>query len=362
MNTHETARPQHGLGLWWFLLIASTVVSITLNLWHALSIKPDAQLVRDACAVSTTLCERASHVAAQVVGIHPVLGIIFAIVPPLFAALLSHGLVNPLVGAWIKRAILGLFGISMATSIVSQAAVMRPYGGGYWAEWAIPLVLDASALISLHAITTAATAAQTAARTEELREELEPALRTELERKFRAELAAREEELRAELERNKTEELAAREEELRAELEGNFGTELAEREQEIRQELVARIQAAEEEIRARAESEMQERIRDAVIAAEARVRLELTKTGTGGKRPQKEISAAGKTGGDQQPNKRDRAASILRAQPDIAPKDLAVMLDCTPKYARNLINELAPEPGNGPDETPGEEVRLRAVP
>lgn len=323
----------------WGLLIFCGAISLTLSVMHALAMEEAG--------------DTKGMVAGFIVGVAPVVA----------AAFLAELVADPYASTGLKLGVGTVFLGGMALSVNAQQAVVLPFvDDNRVLAILFPLVMDLSTIMALLALAGVGYSLNKELQKEELRAEILPEVERELEREFRQELAAREEELRAELERNKTEELAAREEELRAELEGNFGTELAEREQEIRQELVARIQAAEEEIRARAESEMQERIQDAVIAAEARVRLELTKNGTGGKRPQKEISAAGKTGGDQQPNKRDRAASILRAQPDITPKDLAVMLDCTPKYARNLINELAPEPGNGPDETPGEEVRLRAVP
>ncbi|MEV4753016.1 hypothetical protein AB0K21_42295 [Streptosporangium sp. NPDC049248] len=381
---------QHGLGLWWSILILSTTVSITLNLWHALTMKADAALIKDACQVSAELCKRAARVADEVVGLHPVLGVIFAIVPPVFAGLLSHGLINPVIGAWIKNAILGLFGISMATSVVSQAAVMQPYGGGYMAEWSIPLVLDASALIALHVITKSVGLAHELVRQvdaeaelEAIRAEQRPAIEAEVRAELTAELAAAEAELRAEL--------SARQAELTADAQRNYEAEITAARTQIRAELGAELTAVrtrlEQEaaqrqasleaafdtrlaetkatLRRDAEAEIAERIRRAEVETEGRIRLELAKDA----KPKTKTDTPAKKTDEPSLNRHDKArilkekARILLAEmPEITGAELGRALDVSDRYGRDLLREMSEEKQQEPAPALVPDVRLRAVP
>uniref|UniRef100_UPI003F499D3F hypothetical protein n=1 Tax=Streptosporangium sp. CA-256172 TaxID=3240076 RepID=UPI003F499D3F len=381
---------QHGLGLWWSILILSTTVSITLNLWHALTMKADAALIKDACQVSKELCKRASQVASEVVGIHPVLGVIFAIVPPVFAALLSHGLINPVIGAWIKNAILGLFGISMATSVVSQAAVMRPYGGGYLAEWSIPLVLDASALIALHVITKSVGLAHEHARQVDVEAELvalraeqrpgiEAEVRAELtaelaaaEAELRAELSARQAELTAEAKRNYEAELSAARTEIRTELGAELTTvrtrleeEATRRQEALEADFATRLAETEAALRREAEAEIAERVRRAEVETEGRLRLELareakpkTKTDT----PSKKADEGGLSRHDKARLLKDKARILLAEMPEITGAELGRALDVSERYGRDLLREMAEEKQSEPSPALVPDVRLRAVP
>ncbi|MEV0993392.1 hypothetical protein [Nonomuraea sp. NPDC050202] len=355
MTTSTTTVRPHGLRLWWSILLLSTTVSITLNLWHALTMKADQALVRDACQVSDVLCERATQLAAKVVGIHPVLGIIFAIVPPVFAALLSHGLISPLVGEWIKRAILTLFGVSMATSIASQAAVMRPYGGGYWAEWAIPLVLDASQIIALHVITTAASlarkaaeAAASAAETEAAKTGLRPLVEAEVRAELGAELSQRKAELEAEVERNRQAELTAARAEERAEVEAELETRIS-----------ARLSAAAAEFRTRAEAEKAVAVQRAEVAAEARVRREIAEQAKqSGQRRASAPSARRDT--EDGLSSEDRARILLAQNPEMTGAELGRALGLTERYGRDLLKKIQDGVPDGP-EPPPDNLRFLSV-
>lgn len=381
---------QHGLGLWWSILILSTTVSITLNLWHALTMKADAALIKDACQVSATLCKRAAQVADQVVGIHPVLGVIFAIVPPVFAALLSHGLINPVIGAWIKNAILGLFGISMATSVVSQAAVMRPYGGGYLAEWSIPLVLDASALIALHVITKSvglahelvrqidAEAELEAIRAEQ-RPAIEAAVRAELEVELAAaqaelttELTARQAELTADAQRNYAAELTAARTQIREELGAELTAvrtrleqDVAQRQAALETEFATRLAETEADIRRSAETEIAERVRRAEVETEGRIRLELAKDNrskTKSEVPVKKTADPGLSRQDKARLLKEKARILLAEMPDITGAELGRALDVSDRYGRDLLREMSEEKQEEPPPALVPDVRLRAVP
>ncbi|NUW45511.1 hypothetical protein [Nonomuraea rhodomycinica] len=334
----------------WGLLVFCGAISLTLSVMHALSKAAEGDLK--------------ATVAGFLIGIAPVIA----------AAFLAHLLTDPYASNLLKGGVGLVFVGGMALSVNAQQEVVLPFvGGNHFLAVLFPIVLDLSTVMALLALSGVGYSYNRALQLEELRKELEPVLNAELRRNFTAEQAAREEELRAELERAKKTELG----ELQRELEENHSAELAalrrelaerhseeldEREQAIRGELADRWEHAVAQIRKEAAAETEDRVRDAEIATEARVRLELTKNSTAGKRRPKEIESASGKGAGQQVNKRARAASILRTNPDIEVKELAAMLDCTTKYARNLIADMAPGRGNGQGETGSEEVRLRAVP
>ncbi|WP_055477550.1 hypothetical protein [Sphaerimonospora mesophila] len=324
----------------WGLLVFCGSISLTLSVIHAFDKVKDG--------------DNSGAIVALLTGIAPVIA----------AAMLSHLVADPYSTMALKIGVGIVFLGAMTLSVKAQAETVRPIVGEDL-DIVFPLVLDLSTIVALLALAGVGYSYQAEARKAELRAELLPSVRAELQAEFREQFTVRERELRAELERNKDTELATRERELRTELDGKYGEELAAQEQEIREELITRVRAAEEEIRRQAETEIEQRVRDAVVAAEARVRLEITRAGGGSKRPTKEIEASKKGAGDQANgglSKRDRAESILRTDPEISVKDLAGMLGCTTKYARNLIHELVPGRGNGQEETPEGEVHLRAVP
>lgn len=356
-TTHNT----HSRWPLWGLLVFCGVISLTLSVMHALS--------------------RAA--AGDVEGM--IAGFIVGVAPVVAAALLAHLLTDPYAARALKFGVGLVFLGGMALSVNAQKAVVLPFvDGNHFLAILFPIVIDLSTVMALLALSGVGYSLNKAIQMEEIRAELLPAIAEELEQKFRAEQATREARLREELGRKKNAEIAAHATELRTELaaahsmelrelQENHGREIAElseahseeltaREQKLREEFTDLWQKAEDEIRRQAQAETKTLVRDAEIATEARVRLELTQSGTPSKRTPKAIGRGPKNDGGPQVNKRDRAASILRTTPDIEVKDLAAMLDCTPKYARDLIKDLAPGRGNGQDETGGEEVRLHAVP
>lgn len=359
-----TAQPStHGHVEWplWGLLVFCGAISLTLSVMHALS--------------KAAAGDYQAMVAGFLIGIAPVIA----------AAFLAHLLTDPYATGPLKAGVGLVFVGGMALSVTAQQEVVLPFvGGNRVLAVLFPLVLDLSTILALLALSGVGYSYNRAVQLEQLRAELMPLLEEELGGKFTVEQAAREAELTTELRRKKDSELA----ELRTELAGTHSTEIAElqtelsenhsreltglrerhgeeladQEQALRKEFSDRWAQAEAEIRRRAASESEDLVRDAEIATEARVRLELTKTNATGKRQPKALGRDPKNDGGPQVNKRDRAASILRANPRIEAKDLATALDCTQKYARDLIKDLAPGRGNGADENGGEEVRLHAVP
>ncbi|MFI6512143.1 hypothetical protein ACIBCT_31460 [Streptosporangium sp. NPDC050855] len=369
MATHKTAAPPdmqagHGTALWWTILIMGTTVSVILNLWHALSLTSQQTL---------DTAKAAGKSAAEVGSGHPVLGIIFALVPAVFAALLSHGLVSPMAAKWFRAAILALFGISMLTSISSQAAVMRPYGGGYGAEWSIPLVLDASALLALHFITKAATATREAIIWEQqeaelavMKAELRPIVEAELRTELEAEVQARRTELEAEAARIREAELEAVRAEVQAELgaklqasQDEMEAALAAREAELDTQFAALMAQAETQLRQDAEIEMQQRLRRAEVETEARVRLELTAHAKPKTRAKTAKTPAKKTAHDGLSAK-DRARILLTDNPGITGTELGRALNVSDRYGRQLLEQLLEENAATADVS-GPEVVLRAV-
>jgi hypothetical protein len=345
----STSHPKHGLGIWWMILVLGGVTSVYLNIWHAVHQGPEAD-----------------KAAGQIV-----LAVTYGIVPVIFAALLSHGFISPLVGPWPRRVIVALFLIGMAMSLSAQADVMAPYGGPV-GSWGIPIILDASALVALHVITkAAATAAQAdqarareaelAAARRKIRAELQAEVRAELE----AELAARWRELQAEVERNREAELAAVRAEVRAELraeqdasQAGLEAELAARQAEAERRFAARLADAEAEIRQSVETETQDRIRRAEVETEARVRLELAKDAKA-KTKAKSPEAQAKKAADGLSTK-DKARILLAENPAITGAELGRALDVSDRYGRELLGQLIEEQQQA-QQTSATEVLLRAV-
>ncbi|MCF6467425.1 hypothetical protein FAF44_03220 [Nonomuraea sp. MG754425] len=359
MNTQPSTN-EHTRWPLWGLLVFCGAISLTLSVMHALGKAAEGDVE--------------ATVAGFLIGIAPVIA----------AAFLAHLLTDPYAAAGLKGGVGLVFVGGMALSVTAQQEVVLPFvNGNRFLAVLFPIVLDLSTVMALLALSGVGYSYNRAVQLEALRAELQPVLERELEGKFATEQTARETDLRTELGRNKDREIAELRGELTeehraelaevrrelteehhrelAKLQQAHGEELTEQEQALRNEFATRWERAETQIRDAAEAQIQNRVRDAEIAAEARVRLELTKSGTTSKEPRKALGRSTKDDGAPQANKRERAESILRAQPGIEVGDLAAMLDCTPKYARNLIKELVPDRGNGRDETGGEEVRLRAV-
>ncbi|MFD1547721.1 hypothetical protein [Nonomuraea guangzhouensis] len=330
----STAKP-HGLRLWWWILILGCLISVVLNIWHAVTLETHGKG-------------------------HPVLGIIFALVPVLFAALLSHGLVSPVVAQWFKWPILALFAIAMLTSISSQAAVLAPYGGGYGGEWSIPIVLDASTLLALNAITTAATKAREAleeadreAELAGIRADIRPALEADIRAEYEADMPR----VRADIEAG-----------IRAELEADMS---------------ARVEAARADIEARAEADMTVRLETAEadirqrveVEIEARLRREMAEASKS--QPHRKALPPGskKTNGNGLSSK-DRAKILLGQNPEMTGGELGKALGLDPRSGRRLLDQIQSEqggstPGGGGHDDPkgadgadmsASHVRLRAVP
>lgn len=326
-----TARP-HGLGLWWTILILGCCISLVLNIWHAVTLNTGGAG-------------------------HPVLGIIFALVPVLFAAMLSHGLVSPGAEWWFKGAILTLFGISMITSISSQAYVLKPYGGGYGGEWSIPIVLDAAAILALYFITSRAAAARKAAKEADteadmaaIRADMRPGIEADIRAEIEADLPRVRADIEADIRRTLEADMSARVAEIRADIEAHAEAEMA-----------ARLEAAETEIRQRAEVEI-----------EARVRREMAEVRKG-QQSRKTLPAPPKRTTDQGMSNKDRAKILVEADPDITGGELGKALGLDPRSGRRLLDQIRAESGDTGPRGGGHDdlsvadmsvrdVRLHAVP
>jgi hypothetical protein len=302
MDASNRAAESHGLGLWWTILILGCIVSVVLNIWHAMTLNTGAKG-------------------------HPVLGIIFALVPVLFAALLSHGLVSPVVAKWFKWPILALFGMAMVTSISSQAAVLQPYGGGYGGEWSIPIVLDAATLLALNAITSTTAAARKAAAVADMEadmERLRADMRPDIEADVHAELQADMPRIRADIEasvrRTLEADIAAREADMRADIHAQAEADMA-----------SRLESAALEIRRQAEVETEARIR--------RELAETRKTQSSGKT----ATAPARKAADDGLTTKDKARILLASNPDMTGAELGRTLGVAERSGRRLLDELTVE-------------------
>ncbi len=333
MSTTRGTQPRRSW-FWWIVMIISTAVSITLNLWHSLTVHPDPAVIKDACVLSADLCKHAAAIADRVFGLHPVLGIINAIVPPGFAAIMSHGLVDDSAKKPIKVWIIALFGLSMLTSVWAQATVMQPYGGGHLGEWTIPIVLDSAALISLHMITSRSGAERAAARLAELRAELRPLLVAEVREEMSAEVVAATAAAEAEVKRNWA-----------AELDAARAAGKAEAADAARVEAAAAAAAREDDIRAQTAAE-----------TEARVRAEMRAAGRLPVR-RKDPSGAARSPADGGETTMQKAKRLLAANPDMKGAELGRARGKTERYGRDLLAQIKNRPDD-PDAPP----QLHAVP
>lgn len=295
----------HGLGLWWTILLVGCVISAFLNIWHAL------------------------HQRGQ--GTEVILGLIFAVVPVGFAAMLSHGLVSPAVDKWFKAAIVGLFGISMLTSIASQAAVLEPYGGDHGAEWSIPIVLDASALLALHYITKieklrreAAARADMEADLEAIREQLRPDIEADIRRELEEEMAAARADMEADIRRTWEADIARIRADIEADIRAEKEADIAAMKADMEAEKARWIKENETAIWTRAEVETEARIRREMATA--------SKAQNGRKVAPKPTSN-GMTS-------EDKARLLLSENPEMTGAELGRALGLTDRQGRRLLDKL----------------------
>lgn len=248
------------LGLWWTILVLGSLISLALNVRHAV-IQPAGE-----------------HG-------HVLLAITYAVVPVGFAALLSEGMGSPLVGKWPRIAIISLFVLAMAMSISAQASVMTSYGGDV-GRWGIPIVLDASTLLSLHVITKvrSATAQAERERAYEVTVAARLAVREkELRRQMDADMAAARAAIQEAADADTTARLADARAEIEAATAAQYEADIAAAEVAMRHEFqaatAARAEAVEENaakrlaaIEAAKEADIARRVATARAAAEADTR------------------------------------------------------------------------------------------
>lgn len=324
----------------WALLVFCGGISLTLSVIHAYGKVQEG--------------DNTGAVVALLTGLAPVVS----------AALLAHLLTDPYSTVGLKGGVGVVFIGAMSLSLKAQAETVHRYVGDYF-DIVFPLVLDFSTIVALLALGGVGYKYQSELAKAALRAEVLPSVKAEVRTELEGEFAARERELREEHERNTAAALAEQKRELTAEHEARRSEELDEREQALREEFVVRARAIAEEARRDAETGIEQRIQDAVIEAESRTRLELsTTTTTTTRRTTKAIAAPAKRADGQASDgltKKDRALSLIRSNPGITVAELARLADCTTKYARNILNGIDSDADNGSEETPEEEVRLRAV-
>lgn len=346
MTTPSRPEP-HGMGIWWTILLVGAATSLYLNIWHAVTI-PAPTGHPDAAGEAAGQAAKATTVGGVI------LAVTYGLIPVLFAALLSHGFVNPLVGAWPRRVIVALFLIGMAMSLSAQAAVMQPYGGDV-GRWGIPIILDVSALIALHVITKAAsvatasghaadTAADMAALREAARREAEADIRAQAE----AAMAARLADITTRMEAD----TATR----RTAMEADMATALAAAEADIQRTLEADMAARTAAMTTRPAASRPATKADMAAseaATEAAIRRQATadmaapraavKADTATGEAATTAAMAARPAATDGPTSKDRARQLLATQPDMTAADLGAALGLSTRTGRRLLRELGAE-------------------
>ena len=168
---------------WWILFGCCIAISATFNLWQVL--QPTVQIGGD-------------YVAGRALddGLTVIMGVIVALVPLGLSGALSHAVVTDVYGQWGKGTILAIFLGAMLLSILEQSKLLlrvlpEPL------NYAIPIMLDATALLALTAATRRhhqraewAKRRQEEDAKDQLRAQLVPAVRAELERDMAPQIEA----------------------------------------------------------------------------------------------------------------------------------------------------------------------------
>jgi hypothetical protein len=318
---------EYSTGLWWVILTLGCAISVFLNTWHALTLKAE--------------------------GTSSVLGVIFALVPVVFAALLSHGLVLPIVTWQVRFVILGLFGLAMATSIVSQATVLLPYGGGFGGEWTIPVVLDSSGMLALNFIMKitqlrrkaedeADEAADMAAIRADIEADIRPDIEADIRRTFEADMPRIRADIRTDMQRTFEADMASRAADIRADIE--TATEA---------DMVVRLAELEEDLRQRIE-----------VETTARLRLEMAgKSKTAGKAAPRRAAEPQSTA--SRLSSEERMRMLLVEHPDWTVAELAAATGITARQVRRIRGQItaksSPETGVSGADNPADVRPLRVV-
>lgn len=333
-----TQQPDHrpGLRVWWTILIISGLVSLVLNVWHAVHPGGTAQ---------------------EVYG-RVVLALILGVLPVVMVALLSHALMDSPAG--VRAVTVLLFLVSMAMSITAQADVMMPVAGHWARAWGIPVIVDVPALLALYMIARGAKADMSARAEADMSARLEVA-RADIEARAEADMSARlavlEADIRTDIEARAQADMSASEADIRARAEADVSARLAVLEADMETDMSARladiearaqaaVSAHEADIRARAEADMSARV--SALEADIRRQIEADMSAQQQRadlpvRPKrKAISAAPQTG-EEGLTSLDKARALLRENPDMTGAEIGRALGMAERTGRRLRDEALAE-------------------
>jgi len=138
MSSGETRNADHGRGIWIFILIITGVLSLFLNIWHAVTIPPEPVE-----GVPVPPPDNAPDWGRIV------LGVILGAHPVLMAAFLSHTFIKR-TPALVRAVVVLLFLVGMGMSMTAQVEVLVPVAGHVARAIGLVLLVDIPALLSLY--------------------------------------------------------------------------------------------------------------------------------------------------------------------------------------------------------------------
>jgi len=323
------------------VLFLGSIASLCINIWHSTSVDAEDG--------------------------NMVLAIAYGVIPVLFAAILSHGMVSDVVGPWPRRIIVGLFLLGMAMSITAVTTMMQPYGG-FWGGLGIAVILDTSTLVALNIITTESSVAKQAERERGYEAEVaarladrEAGVRAAIEAESAAKLAASEADMRAEFSAAMAAREAAMEAELATatqELAAKYDAELAAVKRAAEAELAAAKREATAVIEANGRAQVEEAMAKlaameadmrAAMAAELAAEREKLATAkrpavAAAKQPARRPAVTAKTvtalpAGDTA-TRDNEVLKLLRENPDLTGDDLHELMGISPRTGRRILQRL----------------------
>ncbi|WP_157254817.1 hypothetical protein [Nonomuraea typhae] len=363
----------HGLGVWVAILVAGALSSLFFNIRDAFLTAGKGARVAAAAAERAGASQE--HID-QLLKAGPrfwdlAVPLMVAVVPILFAALLSHTFGDPVAGPKAKKLVVAIFIAAMLMSLKAHLEVITPSAGPV-AALGIWLIADTSALIALNMITKtiaqrrrdatiaalssdierqrAAMEADMIARLQadmaERRSDMASAMRSDIESAIASDMAA----LRSDMELAVRSDIAA----LRADMEAELQSDMEDRQRDLDLQAARREQALEEAFgRRQAELEEQfQRRRTAVqeelqILRQAASRPRLNGGGPGRAHLEIEAGAGAGSGSDLGPptaeEKRLAAIALLKVDPSLSGAEIARLL--SEKWRDRLESPLAAKTG-----------------
>lgn len=337
----ETPREHQKTGLAWFMVVASTSLSLFFNIWHALVWQHS---LKDLDPIRAAVLEKLGE------GGIVVLAVFIGVVPLAFALLLSKLLASSVATKPpVKVAIYVLFGLAMVMSFIAQFQLMSLLLGANLLAAFIPIILDATDYICLYIISDAHKTnkkidieADKAAERARLRADIEADIRPDIEadirRTYQADIAAavsaQRADIQADIEADNKAILASE----RLALKEDMGQALADRIKEMEEKERQRQSSFEERV-----AEAEERLRaELEVEIAARFRRESSAKTTS----RKKAAPTGKDtapAGDKAAASKDDLKVLLTRSPHLTQAEQANSLGVTDRTIRRWREQLEAE-------------------